>query len=573
MLGNQVVNRLGKINGLTNKKAYCLCFYLVLMGVLELLAYGGNKSLSVFLSRIWLATGLLLLLALLGRSLYMMIKDIRGKNYCILFFWFLLLAFYGHMTFSLAYSDVNPDATQQVAAGLDALKMPDWNYTGTAFLGYAGRQYVIAALPTLILGRSINSLHLGFGLLFLIGLTEYFFEMRCWLAKRQISEKTALLPVYSLLGFRFIIEYYMNFEQAITPVALTLLGTALFLRNLRKPDMLSVVALAWVGAFCANSYTPAMATLALLLVCIGGRILELLRIVCKKKKNRKDVLARMILLGGTELNMILCLLATLLAGRSDRIDSFRREERFMKLAGNALLSFFTDENATFLGFFISFFFIYMLLALLGKLRFYDFLVAGWIICVIVFATCLRGYSDYAEAWLIQRNMIVIPVFVTAVFIALVRFFKNNKLQLKAELLPLALLVFLGLGYAYSTLPHQSFTYFASVKPMKFMFQYTSEVCGEWGLDAEDEFILILCTDNVFQKNLQDYCVYFYPNAHTYMPNDDIPPAAADNRLVTIVFGETEEAVEKYQGQLMHKTFVDKRYGTEHTWYVKVCDGY
>ncbi len=41
------------------------------------------------------------------------------------------------------------------AAGLRSFEAPDWNYTGKAFLGYPNRQYLVAALPTLVLGRTV----------------------------------------------------------------------------------------------------------------------------------------------------------------------------------------------------------------------------------------------------------------------------------------------------------------------------------------------------------------------------------------------------------------------------------
>ena len=59
--------------------------------------------------------------------------------------------------------------------------MNDWNYTGTAFLGYPNRQYLIAALPAVFLGRSITALHLGFAYPFLIGLVMLFAEIKNWL--------------------------------------------------------------------------------------------------------------------------------------------------------------------------------------------------------------------------------------------------------------------------------------------------------------------------------------------------------------------------------------------------------
>ena len=143
--------------------------------------------------------------------------------------------------------------------------MNDWNYTGTAFLGYPNRQYLIAALPAVFLGRSITALHLGFAYPFLIGLVMLFAEIKNWLKDWGINENLSLIPVYALPAFRFIPEYFMNFEQAITPVALTMMGNALFLKLYRKPTFVGFIGLSWVGCLFCDSYTPAVASLGLLL--------------------------------------------------------------------------------------------------------------------------------------------------------------------------------------------------------------------------------------------------------------------------------------------------------------------
>ena len=58
----------------------------------------------------------------------------------------------------------------------------------------------------------------------------------------------------------------MNFEQAITPVVLTMLGIGLFLKLTMEPDILSIMAVSYVGCLMADSYTPVLALLGLLLV-------------------------------------------------------------------------------------------------------------------------------------------------------------------------------------------------------------------------------------------------------------------------------------------------------------------
>lgn len=568
---NKAINCIRKYNEITGKTARILCIYLFFLGVIEILTCK-SEIVTIFASRLWLASGVMFLGVFVVQQLFVLINDIREKHFFILFFIGLLTAFFSYITFSPTYGDVNPDATQQLAAGLEALKKTDWNYTGTAFLGYASRQYIIAALPALVFGRSIITLHLGFGLLFLIAIAEFLYEMRLWLAGCGIDEKIAFLPVFSFLGFRFVIEYYMNFEQAITPVALTLLAIALFMKNIRSMNLLSALALAWIGGLLVNSYTPALASLCLLIVCLGGKALEVAYLNKEKLHDRESVaFGQFCIYMGIEANILLSLIASFIAGRSDRIDSFRQENNFFALAVQSVCDFFTDKNAVFLGFFLSIFVIYIVLAILGQLKVYDFLIAGWILCVIVFSNYLNGYTYYSKAWIMQRNMIIIPVFVTALFFALVRFIRENNIKLKKRYLPVTLFILWALGVTYSTLPHQSFTYFSNVKPIKYMWDYTAELCEIKGFTAETEFNIVLYTDNVYQKNIQDYCTFFYPNAHVYIEDEKTRAVILDKNLITMVFGEREEDIANYEGQSLSKSFVDKRYGTKHTWFVKVCE--
>jgi hypothetical protein len=61
------------------------------------------------------------------------------------------------------------EATQEIAAGIEGAQEASWNYTGIGHLGYPNRQYLIAALPSLALGRGLPALRLGFALPFLFG--------------------------------------------------------------------------------------------------------------------------------------------------------------------------------------------------------------------------------------------------------------------------------------------------------------------------------------------------------------------------------------------------------------------
>ena len=116
--------------------------YLLLISVLEILAFSKNGAFSVIASRLWLATGILLLAVYVTAFIMQAVSDFKGTHtgemLCFLLLTGMLCACMGN----LQVSDINPDSASQLAAGLDAFTETDWNYTGNAFLGYPCRQYL-----------------------------------------------------------------------------------------------------------------------------------------------------------------------------------------------------------------------------------------------------------------------------------------------------------------------------------------------------------------------------------------------------------------------------------------------
>ncbi|MBR2766416.1 MAG: hypothetical protein IKE03_10615, partial [Blautia sp.] len=158
-----------------------LSAYLLFISILEVLAFTRQGVFSMIASRLWLGTGIFLLAVFLVSFILQAVSDFSGAHtgemLCFLLLTGILLACLNN----LQISDINPDAATQLAAGLDALEEPDWNYTGNAFLGYPSRQYVLAALPSLLFGRSVFSMHLGFAIPFLVSLGLLFLELRAWM--------------------------------------------------------------------------------------------------------------------------------------------------------------------------------------------------------------------------------------------------------------------------------------------------------------------------------------------------------------------------------------------------------
>ncbi len=556
-----------------------LIVYFLISSMLEILAYAAGEVFSVMAAWVWLFTACffgILFLYYTGKQVYM---DIKEKKFFVSLGFLVLVILFFSFVGNISYSDINPDAAQQAAAGLDSFSYADLNYTGKAFLGYPNRQYTIAAIPALLFGRGIWTLHAGFGLYFIVGLTVMFFGLRSWLRSKDMKEEYALLPCFSLLCFPFITEYYQNFEQAIIPVSLTMLAIGLYLKLLVHSDIRLYIAIAWTGCLMADSYTPVLASMGLLIVFIllknrlqiikteqnedekSGRDTEcsdeILRDMSEKKtasendelvtrsddrksqhKAKTISLETMVPLG-VALNIIVYFLATFIPGRSDRLNEFRESGSVIKSLFTSWTDFFTDANARFLGIFGGLVLLYVILSIAGAFKVHDALISLWVLAVVFMSDHMTGYTSYEKAWILQRNMIVIPVLLTGIFIMFMFFLKKYKMKIPEFVQGIILTVMFIAGLFNFSQQHRSFNYFRYIQPMKHLIAYVGDSLDEDDLKVTDEFNLVVYTDNVLEQNMYDYSKFFFPNASVYIGMENIFPDIENEDLVTFMYADDD----------------------------------
>ncbi len=548
-----------------------LLIYFVATSLLELLAYAKGGSFSVIASRIWIVTAMALFLLFCIAVAKLLYADLRNKRYLSLAGFLCMICFLLYFVGNVGYADINADATQQVSAGLASFAVPDWNYTGTAFLGYANRQYLLNAIPAFLFGRSIWTLHMGFAGLFLIGFAMLYMELREQLKKYELNESLALVPCVTILAFRFIGEYYMNFEQAITPVSLTMMGIALFLRLYRRMDVVTVLALTWVGCFFSDSYTPGLASKGLLLCFLALYGIDIYRSYRKERglqegtNGRRLVCMKMLILVGTMATMCSFFIATLIGVRKDRLTGIKEGTDFVSIL-EALLEFFCDRHVVFFGVFLIIVLAYMLLSLIGRLKFYDFVITVWTLGVVAFSELIKGYLNYEKHWLAQRNMIVIPVLVTAMFFMAVRIVHKHKIEVKNGHVVVLLLVLVAIAGRGFQREHQSFMLYKYIHPVKYMYACAEEYLEDNDISEESEFNVVLVTDSKLQSNIRYYALFFYPNADTYSMTTEEELPFMDPSKRTIIFSESEETLQRLGMDVESKTYEDYRYNKEVTWY-------
>ena len=547
-----------------------LLIYLAVISVLEFAAFKLGGGWSVAGAWLWFATGLAVLGFFVFEILRMFVRDIKEKHFAAAALSVFLLSFFIFFIGNIAYSDINADSAQQLASGLDSFDKADLNYTGKAFLGYPARQYTLAALPAKLFGRNIRTFHAGFGLLFVIALGYLMVELRQWLKEKEMPEEYAFLAGFSFPVFSFITEYYMNFEQAFTPVALAAILCALYLRLRRKPDAVSFICLSWTGCFLSGAYTPALALLGLLSAFL---VLYIIWYCFKGNSFLSEIpMLCMALIVNT-----CCFFLAGFSGRSDRVGEVREDSSVIKSALGSWKEFFTDKNASFLGVFGVLIIIYMLLSLLLRFKIYDFVISLWVLAVVFMSDYMKGYTSYEKAWVLQRNMIIIPVLITSVFITVMRLIKKHGLSINRVVVGAVLAVFIFLGMSNFAKPHKSFKYFNYVQPMKYLISDIYDSLDEYGLKETDRFAIVLYTDNSLQSNIYDYAKFFFPNAVVYSERgneyDDNIDISRDEGLTVFFFSEDERLSEilpdaARENKKEHK---NRRYDTKHLWFRKVLE--
>lgn len=586
------------------RRALCFLGYVAAVSVLELLAYLQKGIFSVMAFRIWLLSGAVCLVQFFWEAGKQVVSDIKYRKVFLPVGFLLVLGIFAALIGNLSFSDISFEATQQAAEGLSSLKMPDGRYTQTGFLGYPNRQYILNALPAALFGRNILTLQLGFALPFLIGVTALFLELRAWLREKNWWEETALLPVASLLTLPYLAEYYRFYEQTLSPVAFGMLGVALLMRLYRKTDLWGVFAITWVGCMCCCLYTPALAFFGFLLVFLvlcgweklrgqkgvktteqeeapPGETMEREEAPRVAATAKTKALEETVLLAAAVVCMCVFFLAGRIAGGNTDIGGIRKGVSLADVTWRAWIAFFFDLDGQFFGIHLGTVLLYIVLSLAGRLGLRNFLTAGWMLLTVSFARLFAGYTAYSQALENQRDMVILPVVVAAVFFAV--WTKAAKLLADTKqgreesetvaargqnrILAAALSVYLFAGCINLGREHHIFVYYRYVQPLKYAIEYTEGILSEEGLADTAEFNWVIYTDNKLQRNLRDYACFFYPNAHCYAPEPGEEPKGINKTLPTIILadpaglaGISEPAVAK------SRTWQNRRYSSEVTWY-------
>ena len=181
--------------------------------------------------------------------------------------------------------------------------------------------------------------------------------------------------------------------------------------------------------------------------------------------------------------------------------------------------------------------LYIIFSIAGAFKLHDALLSLWVLAVVFISDYMTGYTAYEKGWILQRNMIVIPVFLTGIFIVLMNFLKKHELKIPVFIQGIVLTLMLFAGLFNFSQQHRSFNYFRFIQPMKHLIAYVGDTLDDQGLKVTDEFNLVVYTDNILEQNMFDYAKFFYPNAKVYIGMENIYPYMEDEELITFIYAD------------------------------------
>ncbi len=483
----------------------------VVFSLLEVAAYLLGGWFSWLAARLWAACSVAFGLgsvALVARAL---LRDLRRFRVTPV----VLIAVAAFVAFwSIGSADhviINHEACQEVAAGLDALASSDLSYTGTGFLGYPVRQYILVAGPAVALGRSLLALRLGYALVFFVAVLVCWAGLRKGLEGNAQASAIASLTVLSFFTFPYIPDFARLYEQIIIPFSLTALATGWLLLADEEPKPLRLAALSWVGCMLGTSYTPSLAALGLLAVVILGKITNALR-------DRHL---------GTAVAWAMVLLPPLVF--TGMAATVRRDLRFDHVGGADLAGMWSalrdGISVVFLGeprLFMSPLLllpigVYLLVAVLFGAGVRHAVTAWWVLATLAAAVILRGYASPPPEFALHRALVIIPPLMVGMLAWLLKVGGAWR-----PWIPRPVIASMAVVLTAATLVnvHASVRRWPSGLRDMVVADLAREVEAlDLGEDAQPAFVALTARHDL--DNIGDYLQYFLPAATIVRSADDV----------------------------------------------------
>jgi hypothetical protein len=324
------------------------------------------------------------------------------------------------------FTQINDEGLQEIVSALYVMgHFKDLGLFKLGFLGYPARQFLLAAEPTVIFGRNLVDLRLGFGGLYLISYLAFLTAVWRYLVARAVVRPmlVASLAAVSISLGNYALLYARLFEQTMVPLTFSLLFMAGILVFLERPGRVASLWMAWTLGQMAYSYTPSLAVWSLgvlLLVYMGWAHFKSLR----------AVFAEIVIYGTVALSISVHILE-----RDKILDQRLVVGEFATLTVNDWVHRIGAGFHAVLGLEESVLppplllgIIFVLFHSLKKKEFRVLLICLWATACIVASLVFRGYCWRLPEFDVHRSMIILP----PLSLALVMYLAANKEALLNE---------------------------------------------------------------------------------------------------------------------------------------------
>ena len=488
----------------------------VILCLLEIGAYRIQGELAVIASHAWAVMGVAYFTATAVLIVGSLLSDWwKGKFVFTLLVIGLAIMVYYRLG-DMYHLQINYESASQLASFLKFnIHRPDWGYTGTAFVGYPARQFIIVAIPSLLFGNEVVWLQFGYATLFYSGVLCFYLGVRHYFAAKQISELWALVTVVSCFIFPYLILYIYNMEQILVPISLVTHALGWLLLSLEKLTVPRVLILAWISGLLGTSYTPTLAAWALF-----QSFFFLLMVRAAREKRWVEIVLWFSVLAYT---------ATFgLCSNLTRTDT--RLGPHPGLAQESLLKgfkvFFLGHPQPYMPTVVAVFVaIFFLLALTGRLGLIKWITAVWMLGVIYFSATANGYAPYDPAFTLYRSILLIPILMLACWDTYLGLFKKltswKKFTSLKQFEPILAVLLCAAVTAGSI--HQYFQRGRGYGPQskEYFISFLLKQAEAAGIRRRPATFVSM-TQQVTYHPIQGYGEYFFPNWHVLIyPQDKL----------------------------------------------------
>jgi hypothetical protein len=488
------------IGALALIRKYLWCI-LLLLTLLEAAAFTYGRVFSVPASRLWMCFFVLFVLLSFRLIIRAVALDIRGRNYIAvaLLAGVLVYLFWGAGDVDIR--GLNYESTQQAAAGLRAFSSADWEYTRLGYLGYPMRQYLVLALPSLLLGRSMLALQLAYDIIFAMCALTFYSGLRIYAERRGLPRLVAVLPVLAVFCSQYILEYALIREQAELPPAFAMAACgwfAVFYLDVSDGGghSGSAAALAFCAAFLGSMYTPGLALAAFSVYTL---LYMLIRRFRQRQSTGWPLLASMAMyIAVTAAFSVITIQKT-----NSQLDM---DSVSLSFVFDAIKQIVTEDPVGLYRYLTPVVIAYAAASALGFFSVFDLSAVAWAFFSICAALLMRGYTSGTDVS-IQRAMVVIPVVSTILMYRFIGIFHNGSKRAAA-----AAGLFMAATITLNLLAPRPLTHIINEKSSKTLTYVTIELQKKL---KEPEYrgknpVLVFFPGSSWDGQIRDYTCYITP---------------------------------------------------------------